>query len=1071
MNYYNQQNMMKRLALCFFALIASMPTWSVPVTKEEALQNALQFLSGSNHRNMPVNSSSLTLAYTKNMSTAQNQQLPCYYVFNIGSDGGYVIVSGDDRTASVLGYSTSGAFSSDNMPDNMRAWLDGYQIQMEWLANHQMSEINDIIAQQTQQSRQPISPMLVTKWYQDEPYNGMCPDYYGITCHTGCVATAMAQVLNYHRYPARMLKDIPAYTSNSSIYVETIPAIDIDWDNILPTYDGSETQAQKDAVAYLMFISGASIFMNYGTGSSDAHSEYIPSALRNYFGYDGAVSFENRNDYSYEEWVDIIYSELENNRPVLYGGMSSTGGHEFVVDGYSSDDFFHINWGWNGNNDDYFLLSILNRNTNSDIDAIEGFSFYQDAVIGIQPDKGGTNASVMTTVSIYTENTTYSRASESDNFNNVTVSCGIFNRTGETTSFDIGLGVFNSDGILVSTQVASSNTALDMWQGWNSRQLSCCFGADLPDDVYYLAPVSRISGTTQWHANKGYRNYHVTAIKEGNSLTVTGPNPQLIATMEIVGSAEMGKPVRLKAKVTNTGTDINDDLILYDSFTRIGGRHIELVAGDSTTMEFSFIPNGTGNKSIRLTYNNTTIANTLIYVEPAKAYSISAEAFVTNAAGWNTIKGTTMKVSANLTNNSPYAYDDVVSLKLLEYNETTGGTAVVDEITKQLVIAAGETVQVDFQFDDLQVGSKYLCVVFYRSSMQNVLAISTMIYTIEPYDKPMLSVESLDIAGDLIQGSEQQLNLTLKNNGAEFVGTVYYHYQAGSEGEIITNSCQETIALGREKHLTLPVTFIFDGTLRVWVTSSLDMGQELSSTTVTISPAATLTANSYTREYGLENPEFDFTADKGGYRGTPIVTCEATAESPAGTYPIVITQGSVNNEYVTLVNGTLTINKAMLTVTANDQTMEEGQELPLFTVSYNGFRLQDDESVLTKQPIVTTTATAQSEPGQYPIIASGAEALNYDFNYINGVLTVEEASGIHGIQDSDIVVRRQPDGKITVSGLNAGEAVSIYSINGLLEYRLQANAAEEAEIDLAHYPKGIYVIKIGSRKTIKIQKQ
>lgn len=1224
--------MMKKITSLFLILTACMLTWANPVTQEQALQSAVRFLSGNRHHAMPRNSSSLTLAQTKSMAT--DNTLPCYYVFNVGTDGGFVIVSGDDRTAPVLGYSTSGSFRTDDMPDNMRVWLEGYQRQMEWLASHHTDGSSNMIARPAGQSRQPISPLMTTTWDQGDPYNGQCPIYSGEHCVTGCVATAMAQVLYYHRYPEHMLKDIPSYQSNTSITVPTVGATYIDWNNMLPSYNGNETQEQKDAVASLMLMCGASVSMNYGTGASNAYSENIASALRNYFGYDGAATLESRNDYSYEEWHNMIYNELAEGRPVLYSGLSAGGGHQFVIDGYSYGDFFHVNWGWGGYRDNYFLLSILNPGSNSGIGAsssTDGYSFGQDAVIGVKPDAGGTTISVMTTESISVSKTTFFRTSESANFNNVSVTCSMYNYTGESATFDVGLGVFDASNSMIYTQASYSNNTLDNTWGWPEINLSCNFGANLPDGTYKLAPVSRISGTTEWYANKGYLNNHVTATIAGNTLTLNAPKVSLSGTMNIVGTAEIGKEIQVVASITNSGTDFNGDLLLYDGSNKIGGRHLELAAGATTEMELSFTPTTTGSHTLRLTYNEKDIAMAVVNVEPAKAYDISGEVNVTNSYTWMTIRGTTMKLTATLTNNSPYPYEDIVSCYLYKLNPDTNLGSYVKDDTKQVTIDRGETVTINFQFNDLQVGGQYFCYVYYRSEGKDAVVDGTWSYTIEqddtPQQEPVLSVTGINVAGDRIQGSEQQLAVRIKNSGADFQGTVSLNYMAGSDSHIHTVSYEETITTGSEKQHTVPVTFTNSGTVRIWVTTSIDQQQELGSTTVTITPAATLTAQSYTREYGDENPVFDFTANKGGYSGTPTITCEATATSPAGTYPIVITQGTVDNEYVTLVNGTLTITKAPLTISAghytkkqgdpmpqwqaqysgfkngetesvlirlpqftctateasapgtyrvtvsdaeaqnyeisyqpgtltvteadliivtvnsasrlygdtnptftysassralkgvpeitceatpqspvgtydiiaslgtitsynvqfvngkltvekapltviaNNQTMEEGSPLPELTVRYEGFKLQDDESVLTILPTVATTYTPQSGPGQYPIIVSGGEAINYILAYQEGVLTVTEQSGIDNVQTDGQVVCRQANGVITITGINTHETVIVYDLNGNTIARLQANGAGEAVIALTEYPIGIYAIKIGNRKAIKIQKR
>lgn len=155
-----------------------------------------------------------------------------------------------------------------------------------------------------------------------------------------------------------------------------------------------------------------------------------------------------------------------------------------------------------------------------------------------------------------------------------------------------------------------------------------------------------------------------------------------------------------------------------------------------------------------------------------------------------------------------------------------------------------------------------------------------------------------------------------------------------------------------------------------------------------------VTANSYSREYGDENPYFDFNASGANLNGTPAISCEATKTSPVGTYPIKIAKGSVSNKNVTYVNGTLTITKAPLTITAESYTREQGQENPKLDVFYNGFKNNETEAVLTRKPTVSTSATSSSAPGNYDIVVSGAEARNYSFNYVYGILTVTSSTAV-----------------------------------------------------------------------------
>ncbi|UKK56824.1 MBG domain-containing protein [Prevotella communis] len=243
-------------------------------------------------------------------------------------------------------------------------------------------------------------------------------------------------------------------------------------------------------------------------------------------------------------------------------------------------------------------------------------------------------------------------------------------------------------------------------------------------------------------------------------------------------------------------------------------------------------------------------------------------------------------------------------------------------------------------------------------------------------------------------------------------------------------SCQATIASAPGEY---PVT----------VSGAESQNYEISYTNgklvVTEADPVTITAKNYTREYGDANPTFEYTSEGAALVGTPEITCEATESSPVGTYDIVVKQGSVTNYNVTYVAGTLTVTKAPLTISAGTYTKKQGEAMPEFTLTYEGFKNDEDESVLIKVPTVTTSATEESEPGEYDVLVSGGEAQNYELSYINGKLTVQEDTGI-----SDIV---KPMGSFDV-----------YSINGLL--------VRKDATSLKGLPKGLYVV---NRKVINLQ--
>ena len=380
---------MKNLITSALLLLALLPAIAAanPITPQQAQQNALTF--------MEIKGKSLDISALRHAPTRLSMTSSAsYYVFNIGNNEGYVIASGDDCAPAILGYADSGYIDIDSLPENMKGWLEEYARQIQFiqekgLRSFHQSELTSNLA--------PISPLLTSIWGQDYPYNQNCPSFFGYgQCVTGCVATAMAQVMYYHRSNSvsQTTATIPAYTckrkwnfvsGSQQISVDAIPAgAFIDWDAMIDDYFGYETSRQKQAVANLMKYCGASVQMDYAdgyNGGSGASSTKVPDALKSYFNYNNGTSLESRSDFSTDdEWNNLIYSELKQSRPVYYSGGNSSSAHAFVCDGYDGAGFFHINWGWNGYCDGYFLLTALNPEGGS-----SGYNQRQEALINAFP--------------------------------------------------------------------------------------------------------------------------------------------------------------------------------------------------------------------------------------------------------------------------------------------------------------------------------------------------------------------------------------------------------------------------------------------------------------------------------------------------------------------------------------------------------------------------------------------------------------------------------------------------------------------------------------------------------------
>ena len=393
---------MKRSLFVFLLAVLVLGAWAQAISEQDAKARVLQYLQKSERvkaRGGKPIGEQLALAKVGAEKI---------YAFNL-EGGGYVIASGDSRALPVLGYSDSGHIDWENMPASMKWWLKSYDEAIASLSDHQFVDGNPVEgkAMTRASTMTAIAPLLAMHWDQGAPYWDQCPVYdgeyalyKGQTCLTGCVATAMAQIMAYHQWPREACKEIPAYDfeyafegKSEPCRLDALPPVTFSWDQMLNDYTNENpgTAVQRAAVAELMRYCGQSVIMDYSPSFSGAQPISVVMALRKYFGYDQGARNLNRVFYSIAEWEDLVYQELAAGRPVQYGGFSDDGGHSFVCDGYDGEGLFHINWGWGGDDDGYFSLSVLNPYNNTSAGSGSsgiGFCINQNCIVGIKPASG-----------------------------------------------------------------------------------------------------------------------------------------------------------------------------------------------------------------------------------------------------------------------------------------------------------------------------------------------------------------------------------------------------------------------------------------------------------------------------------------------------------------------------------------------------------------------------------------------------------------------------------------------------------------------------------------------------------
>lgn len=360
---------MKRLLHIQFLLVLLLalgysPLQAKRITQWQAQQQAYSFWG----KQMPQK------AKAKSRTATTASPSDAYYVFN-NDAGGFVIIAGDDAVAPVLGYTSTGSFDAENLPDGLKDLLKSYERQIAALGDN-------YVANQTATRAAFTGEKLLktAEWNQNVPFNKYTPNNYV----TGCVATAGAIVMKHHGYPAKGTGS-HSYTWNGKTLSASFEHT-YDWASMPAKYDGTN-DAAFDGVARLMADLGVAVEMQYNKDGSGASMEDLLTALKKYFGYSKYARLLAIADLGAEVWNDRLRAEIDANRPILYSAVDSNkGGHSFVIDGYK-DESFSVNWGWGGYCDGFYRIGALNPETGGK-PLGDQYNLSQSAVFSLQPSDG-----------------------------------------------------------------------------------------------------------------------------------------------------------------------------------------------------------------------------------------------------------------------------------------------------------------------------------------------------------------------------------------------------------------------------------------------------------------------------------------------------------------------------------------------------------------------------------------------------------------------------------------------------------------------------------------------------------
>lgn len=484
---------------------------------------------------------------TSNFAEAKNRDgaaiTPSYYVVNLEDNNGFIIVSGDDRFRPVLGYSTSGNINNgDALPDGLEYWLNFLSDEMKAAIASGYKGSTTTTRTSSSAYNTSIAPLIKTKWGQTSPYNNMIPNYA-----TGCVATGMAQVMNYWKYPTR---GIGSHThSKFSNYSANFGATTYDWENMKDVYGSKyDTKDQVNAVATLMLHLGIATDMDWSKDNSGTSNMYSAYAFINYFGYNKYLYVESRDHVSLGAWKALVIDQLRSGHPLCYAGMATEDGllgHYFVLDGYdAATGKFHFNWGWEGMYDGYFDITAIEPGATDQAGSLTGsYNYYQKMFINVQPEETGELTANFNATKVYPMQNTCAKSNVK--FRTMQLANNAVNFSGTA-----GLAIYNSDGSLHKYVACPDNFPGMLTLGANNSAEQD-FAIDLSDiaDGTYTVCLATL------HNDLPEKPFPIRAFY-GNAtyytMTISGSNATFAEQKSAYYIADTSAPVVLNSKEDNT---------------------------------------------------------------------------------------------------------------------------------------------------------------------------------------------------------------------------------------------------------------------------------------------------------------------------------------------------------------------------------------------------------------------------------------------------------------------------------------------------------------------------------------
>ena len=682
---------MKRFILFYsFFTLCLLMVEANPISKAQALQEVKEFLSSKG-----IVMQTTDEAYKAPRKANSKDSNPYYYIYNVGNDNGFVIVSGDDRTEKILGYVDSGNFDEENIPAPLKEWLRGYEREIESLSTIELST-SSLKRKVIEKTKKAIPPMTTSKWGHNYPFNSKTPTFDEKNAPVGCSPSIFAQFLYFYRdYNVKeTTATIPSYTANG-ITLDAIPAgTKLDWDNMIDDYsfNSGYTSTQKDAVANLMLYSGLSMSTQYYKYTSLTSTSNFPTALINYFGFYNAIAYIDREYYSVDDWENVIYNELDKQRPVVYNAFSSATGHTLLVDGYDSSGLFHINWGWGGNYNGYFRLSILNNyqsGTNSSISPNSTYMNKHSALLYAVPASMGC---------VNTSN--YGLSGKITSASSSTLACKFHNQSGMEGYYQYGVGFVNENDEVVLVKKFNNSFAYLNNTNSATRYFSLSANdfqnAGLDYGTYNIVPIFQYIDYGEWkvcqHESANYAIVNYSSNGLSSSLHSNLQNIS-VANIEFIGDGMKDSEQIIKATVTNSSSIYSYSEIIYCFASKtttmgdaVSSARVNLDKNEDVVINFPVTPLESGIYNVWFatdSYGDNIIGQTKMTIgsdaipslDLSNINFIIGKNYANFQNGYRSIWGNTFSVNiVGIKNNSNYTIHKDIVIWLREFDSVTSSS-------------------------------------------------------------------------------------------------------------------------------------------------------------------------------------------------------------------------------------------------------------------------------------------------------------------------------------------------------------------------------------------------------------